>query len=52
MTLANSPCETPCIAASEQEPEQGVQSPGRSLLWVITAAFAVGISMLRSCMDG
>ena len=36
----------------EQEPEQGVQSPGRSLLWVITAAYAVGISMLRSCMEG
>ena len=39
-------------AVEEQEPEQGGQSPGRSLLWVITAAFAVGISMLRSCMDG
>ena len=40
------------VEEQEQEPEQGVQSPGRSLLWVITAAFAVGISMLRSCMDG
>ena len=36
----------------EQEQEQEVQTPGRSLLWMITAAFAVGISMLRSCMEG
>jgi hypothetical protein len=34
------------------EEEQEVQTPGRSLLWVITAAIAVGISMLRSCMEG
>jgi hypothetical protein len=42
----------PEFVLEEEVEEQGVQTPGRSLLWVITAAVAVGISMLRSCMEG
>jgi hypothetical protein len=42
----------PELVFEEEAEEQEVQTPGRSLLWVITAAVAVGISMLRSCMEG
>jgi hypothetical protein len=42
----------PELVFEEEAEEREVQTPGRSLLWVITAAVAVGISMLRSCMEG
>ncbi|MEN8159569.1 MAG: hypothetical protein ABFS41_05790 [Myxococcota bacterium] len=41
----------PVPIAEEEDEEQGIQAPGRSLIWVITAMIAVGISMLRACME-
>lgn len=41
----------PGLVLEEEGEEQDVPSPGRSLLWVITAVVAVGISMLRACME-
>jgi len=43
--------EEPAEIVFEEEAEEAPQSPGRSMLWVITAMIAVGISMLRSCME-
>ena len=31
--------------------EETLQVPGRSLLWVVTAVLALGISLLRACME-
>jgi hypothetical protein len=31
--------------------EEVLRTPGRSLLWVVTAALAIGFSMLRACVE-
>jgi hypothetical protein len=31
--------------------DEAVAVPGRNLLWVVTAVLAVGISLLRACME-
>jgi len=43
-------------APGEAEPEpdadeEMVRAPGRNLLWLVTAALAVGFSMLRACVE-
>jgi hypothetical protein len=38
--------------AAEQEAEEEVlQVPGRNLLWIVTAVLALGVSLLRACME-
>jgi hypothetical protein len=40
--------------ADEPEPdadEELVRAPGRNLLWLLTAALAIGFSMLRACVE-
>ena len=43
----------PDDSASQAEgpDEELVQVPGRNLLWVVTAALALGVSLLRACME-
>lgn len=31
--------------------EEGLQVPGRNLLWIVTAVLAIGVSLLRACME-
>jgi hypothetical protein len=45
-------------AAAQSEPagepgdeEEVLQVPGRSLLWIVTAVLALGVSLLRACME-
>ena len=39
-------------AAEPDAEEEGLQVPGRNVLWVVTAVLAVGVSLLRACMGG
>ncbi len=41
------------LGAEEAEAEGGeiLQSRGRNLLWVVTAVLALGVSLLRSCLE-
>jgi len=46
----------PAAAGGESAPggegeEEVLQSRGRNLLWVATAVLALGVSLLRSCME-
>ena len=36
---------------AEVPDEELVHVPGRNLLWVVTAALALGVSLLRACME-
>ena len=38
--------------ASESEAEEEtLQVPGRNLLWIVTAVLALGVSLVRACME-
>jgi hypothetical protein len=41
----------PPPGAPDEDEESLAQGPARSVLWVVTALLAVGISLLRSCME-
>ena len=46
------PGAAPNEPAAEPGGEEGrVQMPGRNLLWVVTAVLALGVSLLRACME-
>jgi hypothetical protein len=38
-------------AAAPDAEDELVQVPGRNVLWLVTAALALGVSLLRSCME-
>jgi hypothetical protein len=44
------PGAAPNEAGAEPE-EEGLQVPGRNLLWIVTAVLALGVSLLRACME-
>lgn len=37
--------------AEAEVEEEIVQVPGRNLLWIVTAVLALGVSLLRACME-
>lgn len=45
------PGAAPNEPAAEEAEEEGLQLPGRNLLWIVTAVLALGVSLLRACME-
>jgi len=43
--------DEPVAEAEAEAADEMVAVPGRNLLWVVTAVLAVGISLLRACME-
>ena len=42
---------TPDPGAEAETDEDLLQVPGRNLLWIVTAVLALGVSLLRACME-
>jgi hypothetical protein len=51
LTALLRPGRAPDEPADADASDEMVAVPGRNLLWIVTAVLALGISLLRACME-